>query len=1816
MNYSRAIQANGVNDTSGLCIVDCQRNCTAGCLATFRATDFCTVPGFPEDPCVPPKSCQDDCSKSCLDPTYLRENHGEMCNGDPELIGPNETAVSFAYEYNSTYDARCSLNLTAAECPLENTFYNVSRTAGSLLFRTECVANCYGNCSVRCGDRYCTTDLEEPAMNINVCLPKCVQRHALLHFAPSDPVLNNATESNLTYCLRSCSADCVEAVTPACEVHCEGLLNPHVWDSCVSICVTNHSSLCKRECVYTCTGNYSVAFGVPEPYDATGDYLVFSEVWEAKVSPLPDERPNERPWNNYSAECYTNCSIACTQPCFESAELMCRANVTADLQHEKISPRATAFQTNNCTLREAASCFSDCRDFCHESCGNLSDPVVINRRARAADRFVYDTYVETCEEKCKLQIYGRNVTTEEKCLAFYPGYREECMFNCTLRAVAGCVIPNSTIDVYVACNSTCDELKFFVEVAVTVNTTTNADGTVDGTTDGAQTAPEAAAATDDSSADGAAATGTDVVAADGMPTDAGGAAKKKRTGYIDTTEFDVCMASCGQNYTDPKRWRPGKPRYSCDGGENRRDGLVVLEEMQLASTLDGGVSLVEQKEIDELAASIPNGQLCEPVNNECVFNSTLDCDVECAAEVEYYQQLCVVKDQRNASFDYNISQCRHPDGWMVGAPKYLFYRRANESDPLGAVPEKIRRSPHWSYDDVEDHTILNCTCHFRNGTYDPRFVAFMLESQMRPYRNHFVSICSCLFNETLGEPEHCVQSNHTFAESAFDWLLNPPMKGDVVVLTAKEVLIEEVASDFLDCAISISVISDEEDSTSKDYQRETFVPRVQYCYEKCGYHLMEQLKDPLSGNLSYAHFYNITGPVMLPGHQHLGPGPGLRGLVNSTKFANRNMFWYAEPECLLTCLSRITDGLKDSYIGPRNNMTDLSWKINSCTGPCEASCYVHRKGNGQFKGNRDNETAEAFACKDDATAEEGEPYCIATCQCHEDCSHSCVERTLKLATSAEHYEFFPDCMANCTRRCTMEHQEVCENVTLAVLAASIPPWTNETETCNAHIYTTCDFHCLPSKPTNLTGNTTLFPAKKVPLELRSLDIRYSPTFRGYHCNIEMCPAPHTDCNVTLVESGDIRIKKDEVSGNITRIPVMWNVSFPSYLECKHNRSSTCLDVCHDFGYRVCFPGEDPFDTCVQSCVANKTYEPPLPEFDHDVAACTKALRLTPSIEERKGAAWHKHKQRVQAGFNTTFTFKLGYPSERCMGAGTGVGDGPGAGSYPNHEERPGTLDMLCEFRGGDGFAFVIQDSGATMLEPECVFGCVDECTGNATQICTDECLSACPARAGIEQATCTEDCAAGQTGESACPPFVSDCTRRCVAAGGASVQEFALGTAMEPGGCMRECIWDGSYNEGGYCQMVCPLVDEDLDEECILACTERRLKEARGCLDTCAQVCAARTEAAFETCNVECQGPKALLPSGELVETCRQFAEVHLPHVGSVCMTSCRHDDDACLSKCARSPPDHISSCVDACPQNSTQCVVACLGRREQMATLCMLPCVKRRCSHESVAIGEGANGVGFATLPNVLAVKFDTWFNAEAGDPLYNHIAVHASGPAFGTSTDVNDALGVASAVPDLGDGKYHTVRIEYEPELSGPLGDAYSDSPAVGRYIVPIGKPAAVTPKHRPGQEAEEEHEGELQGEGREEKGKEASQGTSATSADVTTPPQQLESHGPRRPGDAHGLGELRVIIDGKQVLMLPVNVGDLLKLDEGRAWVGFTGATGATYQECRSASFEAHALCTVQCAITLLAIPPAMMRYALLFTRAGTPSRIGCGGSSLAP
>ena len=328
-----------------------------------------------------------------------------------------------------------------------------------------------------------------------------------------------------------------------------------------------------------------------------------------------------------------------------------------------------------------------------------------------------------------------------------------------------------------------------------------------------------------------------------------------------------------------------------------------------------------------------------------------------------------------------------------------------------------------------------------------------------------------------------------------------------------------------------------------------------------------------------------------------------------------------------------------------------------------------------------------------------------------------------------------------------------------------------------------------------------------------------------------------------------------------------------------------------------------------------------------------------------------------------------------------------------------------------------------------------------------------------------------------------------------------------------------------------------------------------------------------------------MLPSGELVERCRQIAEVHAPHISATCLQSCAHDDTACLVKCARQPPGHVSGCVDACPQNSTDCVVGCLARREQLAERCMMPCLTGGCSQRSTALGSGSNGVGYQALPNLLAIKFDTWYNPEANDLLYNHIAAHLSGPNRGASADLADALSANAAVPDLADGKYHVARIVYEPELpDAPLDDSYAASPAVGDYMVPVGEPAGVT-EDPPSSKAGTKmigHEAQTKS-----KERAAANGSKALPPTMTlaSPPnaskdrtsiEQPESvgtwgsrlgkpHGPRRQNlDAHGMGLLRVELDGKEVLRVPLDLDAVLTLDKGRAYVGFTGATGAAYQE----------------------------------------------------
>lgn len=71
------------------------------------------------------------------------------------------------------------------------------------------------------------------------------------------------------------------------------------------------------------------------------------------------------------------------------------------------------------------------------------------------------------------------------------------------------------------------------------------------------------------------------------------------------------------------------------------------------------------------------------------------------------------------------------------------------------------------------------------------------------------------------------------------------------------------------------------------------------------------------------------------------------------------------------------------------------------------------------------------------------------------------------------------------------------------------------------------------------------------------------------------------------------------------------------------------------------------------------------------AACGPALRLTSSSPRRAGGAWYGRRLNVREGFDTTFSLRPSNPSTRCGG---------GHGAHTR-----------CRSRGGDGFAFVVQE---------------------------------------------------------------------------------------------------------------------------------------------------------------------------------------------------------------------------------------------------------------------------------------------------------------------------------------------------------------------------------------------------------------------------------------------------------------------------------------------------------------------------------------------
>ncbi|RHY87966.1 hypothetical protein DYB37_008699 [Aphanomyces astaci] len=105
-------------------------------------------------------------------------------------------------------------------------------------------------------------------------------------------------------------------------------------------------------------------------------------------------------------------------------------------------------------------------------------------------------------------------------------------------------------------------------------------------------------------------------------------------------------------------------------------------------------------------------------------------------------------------------------------------------------------------------------------------------------------------------------------------------------------------------------------------------------------------------------------------------------------------------------------------------------------------------------------------------------------------------------------------------------------------------------------------------------------------------------------------------------------------------------------------------------------------TLVTNVTSTPTLSPPL-------RPCGPALRLTGSAPFLTGAAWYPRPQNVREGFATSFQFRLSNPSLRCKvmdDVSTHCRYAPHAFSLPSGRAR-----------GGDGFAFVIQNEGGASI---------------------------------------------------------------------------------------------------------------------------------------------------------------------------------------------------------------------------------------------------------------------------------------------------------------------------------------------------------------------------------------------------------------------------------------------------------------------------------------------------------------------------------------
>ena len=165
----------------------------------------------------------------------------------------------------------------------------------------------------------------------------------------------------------------------------------------------------------------------------------------------------------------------------------------------------------------------------------------------------------------------------------------------------------------------------------------------------------------------------------------------------------------------------------------------------------------------------------------------------------------------------------------------------------------------------------------------------------------------------------------------------------------------------------------------------------------------------------------------------------------------------------------------------------------------------------------------------------------------------------------------------------------------------------------------------------------------------------------------------------------------------------------------------------------------------------------------------------------------------------------------------------------------------------------------------------------------------------------------------------------------------------------------------------------------------------------------------------------------------------------------------------------------------------------------------------DSLALGKAGMEMGYGGIMNSLAVEFDTFYNAEFYDPFENHVSVNSRGFRYRNSGNHTYEFGSTTAVPDLSDGE-HFARIRYTPTFDEDLlfsaDNAFiPDAPHVVEFL----------------ENADWKNGGQ---------------------GDWST-----------------GMGSLAVYVDDLKapILTVPMNLADTLELQSGRAYVGFTAATG---------------------------------------------------------